>query len=271
MKNSLNANHDNVLVVEDTTTNREVIRAFLNHINVKCESAHDGLSAVKKCSSVDNDYYSLILMDINMPRLNGYDTTIKLRNMGITAPIIAITAYDRNDSRVKNGRKHFDNFLFKPFNSHEFYTSIAPYIKNASPCENYEYPLTEDNFTDNQYSSVDLNVCDVDKAISNMGGNLRLFTKHFNNFKANNADLSLRLTKLCATELYEECAALCHSMKGLVGMLALTDLYNHLTDLEAILNRHFITNSSEVQHKSTIDELIQRIGDDMRLVCKVQF
>ena len=62
--------------------------------------------------------------------------------------------------------------------------------------------------------------------------------KHFNNFKNNNADLSLRLTALIEKRKFYDAAMLCHSIKGLSGMLGLTSLYRHVVELETILKGH---------------------------------
>ena len=67
MINILSPNVEVVLIVDDTTANHEVVQSFLNDIGVKCESAFDGMEAITMCNSVDNNYYSLILMDINLP------------------------------------------------------------------------------------------------------------------------------------------------------------------------------------------------------------
>ena len=61
--------------------------------------------------------------------------------------------------------------------------------------------------------------------------------KHFNNFKTNNADLSLRLTELIENRQCSDAAVLCHSIKGLSGMLGLTALYKHIIALEDILKK----------------------------------
>lgn len=229
-----NITQDIVLIVEDTVANHEVIRTFLNDINVRCESAFDGMEAVTRCSLVEKNYYSLILMDINLPKMNGFQTATKLRSLGMKAPIIAITASSKDDARLAGARGLFDAFLFKPFNSSEFLTAISPYVHNA-----LQYSLAPNAMQKKEDSTpaVDPQICDVQRAVDNMGGSFRLFEKHFNNFKRNNADLAFRMESLVQQNHFPECSVLCHSIKGLSGMLGLTALYEHMIALEECLNK----------------------------------
>lgn len=269
MNKTPNIIQDIVLIVEDTAANHEVIRTFLNDIDVKCAGAFDGMEAITMCSSVEKDHYSLILMDINLPKMDGFETAAKLRSLGVKAPIIAITASSKDDARLMKARKLFDALLFKPFNSFEFFTAISPYIRNAA-----QYALSQELAPKKEENTfaIDPQICDVNAAINNMGGSSRLFEKHFNNFKRNNVDLALRMETLIQEEHYRECSTLCHSIKGLSGMLGLTDLYKHVILLEEHLNQIPAAAASPqnnvVYH--CIAELLASIKNDIRLVCKVQ-
>lgn len=262
-----NITQDIVLIVEDTAANHEVIRTFLSDIGVRCESAFDGMEAVTKCGLVEKNYYSLILMDINLPKLNGFETAAKLQSLGIKAPIIAITASSKDDARLNDARDLFDALLFKPFNSAEFFTAISPYIRNA-----LQYALPSGTVLEKENSTFTANpqICDIHRAVNNMGGSFRLFEKHFNNFKRNNADLAFRMESLIQQNHLPECSALCHSIKGLSGMLGLTALYDHIIVLEECLNKASDSpmQGEAVQHN--ICELLATIKNDIRLVCKVQ-
>lgn len=259
--NHPNTQKDIVLIVEDTIANHEVIATFLGDMNVSCESAYDGMEAITRCNAVGQNYYSLILMDINLPHMNGFETAGKLRESGVQAPIVAITATSKDDRRIDEARAVFDALLFKPFNASEFFQALSPYIKNSTL-----RPLEAKNAPENVIGAPlhDAQICNVERALSNMGNSMRLFTKHFNHFKQNNVDLALRMKHLIQSENHRECAMLCHSIKGLSGMLGLTALYEHVIQLEHLLN-------SQEKPKEDIAKLLAAIEDDIRLVCKVQF
>lgn len=263
MTDQTSVNKDTVLVVEDTAANHDVIRAFLNDIDVCCESVYDGMEAVTACGDADPSHYALILMDINLPHMNGYQTAEKLRDMGVLAPIMAVTASGEDELEKEHAALFFDAVLRKPFNSTEFFAAIAPYIKNAASCSLASRPLANSG---DALSSIDDQVCDVSRGIANMGNSLRLFTKHFNNFKRNNADLEVRMRSLINREQYEECAVLCHSIKGLSGMLGLTSLYEHMIKMEDLLKKV----TCETQSPEDLSALLSCVSNDIRLVCQLQ-
>lgn len=272
MFNAPENRRDKVLVVDDTPANHDIIRTFLNDINVACESSYNGMEAMTMCDTSRDVPYALILMDLNMPQMNGAETLKMIREMNITTPVVAVTAADKNDSRLAETNTDFDAILFKPFNASEFYLAISPYIKNAT-----QYSLStvkpQKATVDKKEPSteIDPTVCDVEKAISNMGGSQRLFTKHFKNFVRNNVDLEIRMRAMLSSGNYRDCYVLCHSLKGLSGMLGLTSLHGHLTKLEALLSKYEPIEADRVRIPKEVMELISTVGDDMLLVCKVQF
>lgn len=255
---------DIVLIVEDVSESHEIIETFLTDIDVNCEHAYDGMEAVTKCSSLEPDYYSLILMDINLPHMNGVRTAEKLISMGIKAPIIAITATSKNDMNMIDRNKYFYSTLYKPFNYSDFYTAISPHIKNAA-----RFPLTSEKSTRPQQdiNSIDKRVCNISKGVSNMGNNRRLFIKHFNNFKVNNVDLYSRLYEFIDKGDYESAVFLCHSIKGIAGMLALTNLCSHIIDLELLLKDIIADGSFDVDE---VSEMLLDIKDDILAVCRTR-
>ena len=72
MSNTYENTEETVLIVEDTNENHEIIDTFLKDINVRCEHAYTGAEAVEMCQTAA-EQYSLILMDINLPRMSGIE------------------------------------------------------------------------------------------------------------------------------------------------------------------------------------------------------
>ena len=85
-----------ILLVEDNAINREIARMLIEEMGIEVEEAHDGVEAVEMVTASVNGYYDLILMDIQMPRMNGYEATRELRAMERKdiqkIPVIAMTA-----------------------------------------------------------------------------------------------------------------------------------------------------------------------------------
>ena len=92
-----------VLLAEDNSMNQMIAEAILTNVGLEVEFAGDGTEAVEKMESVPAGYYDMILMDIQMPKMNGYEATKQIRAMEDKAkaeiPIVAVTAnvFDEDD------------------------------------------------------------------------------------------------------------------------------------------------------------------------------
>ena len=99
-----------VLVVEDIELNREIAEVILEEAGFEVESAPDGTDAVAMVKNSEENYYDVILMDVQMPIMNGYEATRTIRNLPRkdvrTLPIIAMTANaleEDKEAALKNG------------------------------------------------------------------------------------------------------------------------------------------------------------------------
>jgi len=119
-----------VLVVEDNEINAEIITTLLESKGIPNELAIDGIDSVDKCTSKPKDYYSLILMDIHMPRMNGYEAAKKIKNeLAMTAPIIAQTATHTTDESINEHKKYISDYLYKPFKPDQLFDMVAKHLK----------------------------------------------------------------------------------------------------------------------------------------------
>lgn len=100
-----------ILVVDDSELNRDVARRFLFLFGIEAEDAKSGTEALEK---VKETSYDLILMDCQMPGLDGYETTRRIRLSEITTPIIALTASVMPKDRQDCLDAGMDDFLSKP-------------------------------------------------------------------------------------------------------------------------------------------------------------
>jgi CheY-like chemotaxis protein len=108
-----------ILVVEDNIINQKVIRIILDHNCCQYEIARDGAEAVQM---YENGVYNLILMDCQMPILNGLQASEKIRELEDKkktrrCPIVAMTANAMQGDREKCISAGMDDFLSKPFKS----------------------------------------------------------------------------------------------------------------------------------------------------------
>jgi PAS domain S-box-containing protein len=117
-----------VLVVDDIESNRHLIEEYLLHLNLEVISAENGQEALL---FAEKYHPALILMDIRMPKMDGYETTERLKNHPNTAniPIIALTASVISNVKAKiKKNKNFDGYLSKPVNISELLNELSRYL-----------------------------------------------------------------------------------------------------------------------------------------------
>lgn len=110
-----------ILVVEDNKINQIVTKKIIESKNHNCFIVNNGLEAI---DLVKNETFDLILMDINMPILNGYETSKRIRNLKINTPIIALTALNKNEVVDKLKDSGIDDIIIKPFNQKQLFDTI---------------------------------------------------------------------------------------------------------------------------------------------------
>ncbi len=118
-----------ILVVEDMEVNREIAAEILRGTGASVDFAEDGQVCLDMVSSSPPKYYDLILMDIVMPRMNGLEATRKLRQMGCSLPIIAMTANVSEQDRSAALEAGMNAFAEKPIFIEKLFAVINEYIQ----------------------------------------------------------------------------------------------------------------------------------------------
>lgn len=115
-----------ILVVEDNKINQMVTRKILEKSNFKSVIVDDGYAAVE---ALNKEPFDIILMDINMPLINGFDTTRLIRKKGITIPIIALTAFAKDEVTEEALSSGMNDVLIKPFEPAKLIVCIETLVK----------------------------------------------------------------------------------------------------------------------------------------------
>ncbi len=117
-----------ILAVDDSADNRDLIRAFLRPSGALVAFAENGYEGVELALQGDFD---LVLMDIQMPELDGHAATRKLRNSGYRKPIIALTAHAFKEDRHLAFASGFDDHLTKPIERSSLYNAIRHFVNKS--------------------------------------------------------------------------------------------------------------------------------------------
>ncbi len=118
-----------VLVAEDVETNQMLAKTVLEKMNLDVTVAADGNEAMEKVLAHEFD---LIIMDIQMPLMNGYKVTKALRKQGITTPIVAMTAYAMEGDDKKCLQAGCDDYLTKPIDRRKLLKILQKYLPAKS-------------------------------------------------------------------------------------------------------------------------------------------
>ena len=115
-----------ILFVEDVESNYLYLNAVLSKLDARIEWVKNGLEAVdfaKNHSDID-----LILMDLQMPEMNGYDATREIRKIYSDLPIVAQTAFAMSDDRAKAIEAGCNDYLAKPIRSKDLIEMVNKYL-----------------------------------------------------------------------------------------------------------------------------------------------
>ena len=122
-----------ILLVEDNELNREIAIEILEDVGVVVDTAEDGDIAVEKMKNAGDGQYDLILMDIQMPRMNGYDATRAIRNLpkpyAANIPIVATTANAFDEDKRNAIEAGMSGHIAKPIDVHELFDVLARILK----------------------------------------------------------------------------------------------------------------------------------------------
>ena len=116
-----------ILIAEDDNINYLLIEKIVKSFNFKIIRAHDGLEAVELCKT--NNEIDLVLMDIKMPNMNGYDAFTAIREFNKNIPIIAQTSYSFEEELLKIKELGFTDFISKPIKKEKLFALIKKYMK----------------------------------------------------------------------------------------------------------------------------------------------
>ncbi|MDN3665873.1 hybrid sensor histidine kinase/response regulator [Algibacter miyuki] len=114
-----------VLYVDDNKINLMVTKKSVQSLGVECDIAENGFLAIE---AIKNKAYDLVLMDINMPEINGYQTSLEIKKITKKTPIIACTALSKDEILEKCNQAKMQDILTKPVEKYELKKMIFKYL-----------------------------------------------------------------------------------------------------------------------------------------------
>ena len=121
-----------ILLAEDNELNAEIAETVLEETGIKVKHVEDGIQCIEELKKMPEKYYDVILMDVQMPNMDGYTATQRIRDLDDSRaeiPIIAMTANAYDEDRRKAQEAGMDDFLAKPLDVDEMMRLLAQIIK----------------------------------------------------------------------------------------------------------------------------------------------
>ncbi|MDO1445860.1 ATP-binding protein [Rhodocytophaga aerolata] len=258
----IDLSHVRLLLVEDNEINQLVATKFLKQLNIKPDYANNGLIAINK---VQEKEYDLILMDLQMPEMGGYEATKAIRDLGGRykhIPIIAVTAAVILDTRNRALAAGITDFAAKPINPNELFQKILQYVSqnktNIHLQQDTPLPMSPkaEPFTSYRtlYSSL-IEVCAGDPAAQHQI--ITLAIQSFSQFKTNYQ--KALLTK--DSSLLDSAA---HYMKTLFHMLKEEELIMEVQNGKKLTTNMHSNPIHLTQSVNRINQICDRIVFNLR-------
>ncbi len=237
--------HGRVLLAEDNPINQQVAGEILACFGVEVSFADNGRAAMDKVLSRDFD---LLLMDIQMPEMDGYEATKRIREAeaqspGRRIPIIAMTAHALTGDREKCLEAGMDDHVSKPIDPDVLHRTLAKWLPRDTPPHgsSLQQPLPQDSGTASQTSAsapllpLDLPGFDIPAALARLRNNEKLLRQLLLDFHASHSQSRRQIEEAISGGQWEQVSRSAHAIKGVAGNLGAQELFATAQELERVL------------------------------------
>jgi len=239
-----------VLLVEDNQINQEVANYLLLHAGAAVDIAADGRIAVDMLADAPTRY-DAVLMDIQMPVMNGYEATEAIRSMGLVdLPIIAMTANVMEDDRARAFEAGMNGHIAKPIDVDNLVAALLRATSGGDVRELRAAPrarYTSDSAAGEAPLPADIPGIDLRSTLPRFGGNFANFVTLFKRFERSQGGTLAEVRQLLRGEDRDAPIALIHRLRGVAANLGASEFAALALDFE-----HALRNSS-------VNDLIARL------------
>lgn len=258
---SLLFSNTTVLVVEDHPINQQVVAELLTSALVKVDIASNGLEAVQKIKS--GNKYDAVLMDIQMPIMDGFEATKQIRqlNDGQTLPIIALTAHALKDEVQKCLQAGMQDHIPKPIEPEVLFKTLSKYIHKSSYKTLQLHPEKVQNSASSALES--LKGINISKGLKRTNKNAQLFLNLIRQFCLQYADVISKLKQALIEKDTKTVGNILHSLKGASGAISAEKVFEYAKVAEEILNSSGINEQLQDAIQTLESHLLEVLSNPM--------
>ena len=243
-----------ILLVEDNEINQQVAREILSSAGIVVTLANDGHEALEKAAK---DKYDAILMDVQMPIMDGYEATRRLRKMESFAdiPIIAMTAHAMVGDQKKSIESGMNDHITKPIDPNHLFATLLKWIKPGIRIAPTKMKIADKSKSELKPKPLPrITGIDVESGLKRVGGNRNLYFKLLLRFREEYKTIVKEIKKAYLSGDHNLAARLAHTIKGVAGNIGAYDIYNLAREVENAI-KHDNTAETEKQLSSLASKL----------------
>jgi len=245
-----------ILVVEDNRINQRIMQELLAGYGLQVGLAGDGIEAVEM---LQREAFDLVLMDLQMPRMDGFQATAKIRERHdrLSLPIVAMTAHGRDEDREKCLSAGMNDHLTKPVDPAMLALTLSRWLGADDQPVDVSAAGAGSVGDDDDGLWLELPGVDLAAGLARAGGKSALYLRLLRDFRQDHADSMKRIVGELAAGRPEAAARLVHNLKGTAGNLGARALERRLAGLERALAGH---GQVEERLGEAAAELTQLVG-----------
>jgi PAS domain S-box-containing protein len=225
-----------LLLVEDNEINQQVAQEILEQAGYCVTIANNGQQALDVLNQHINEFDG-ILMDIQMPVMDGYTATKEIRKDSRfnNLPIIAMTANVMTGDQEKTLQAGMDDHVAKPINVEDLFSVLSKWVTASNPNTVADTVAYDNAFPQEDVSLPHFIGLDTANGLLRVGGNKQLYQKILLKFASSQKDIISSISTLLKNQDYETAEREAHTLKGVAGNIGAHGLYELAKCLEAAI------------------------------------
>ncbi len=267
-----------VLVAEDNLVNQQIAQEVLQIQGAVVTIANNGLEAINLLEDQGLSAFDVVLMDLEMPEMNGHEATKKLRSEERfkALPIVAMTAHASIEEQEICKNEGMDAHLAKPVEPEKLYKLLQTWYKSSM--KEFAIPTSEPQTKKPETVYIpDIAQLDIEQGLSIVGNDRSFYLKLLNTFSTSQADTIDRLSKALNKNDLQEVAQVAHALKGVSANIGAKEISKMAAILEDGAEGEVIQESmAEVLDSLTInlnhllDDLKESLGESKSTTIETQ-
>ncbi|MCG2584581.1 response regulator [Massilia sp. TS11] len=248
-----------VLLVEDNDLNQQLACELLDIVGIEADVANNGQEALDLLMAAGPDKYALVLMDLQMPGIDGHVATrlIRVDQRFAEVPIIAMTAHAMADVRERCMEDGMQDYLAKPIQPKELFDVLARWLEHrrlGKPLD--QAPGSQSGAVDVRL--VDMREIDAVAGLRQMAGKPELYGRMLTSFCEANRDAVEKLAMLIRAGERDAAERLAHTLKGLAASIAATRVRAAAASVEQLLRA--APDGARIDATAELDALAQALA-----------